>query len=61
MLETFIQEVILAEDKIIVTLALVITCISVGWRIRDEGSKDTSWVTRGLTILMFILLLALAS
>ena len=62
----------LAEDKIIVTLALVFTCICFGWVINDEGmgegdvddrdiGRKGTWKSTGLIILIFILLLALAS
>ena len=71
MLETFIQEVILAEDKILVTLALVFTCICYGWVLNDEGigkgdvdepnRRKGTWKSLGLLLLIFILLLALAS
>ena len=61
----------LAEDKILVTLALVFTCICFGWIIRDEHDDDEdpdypnpnskkSWKSLGLLLLIFILLLALA-
>ena len=50
----------LLKDKILVVIPLVITCMSIGYRMRDEEGLQ-SWGTRGLIILMLVLLLVLAS